>query len=126
ANYKPWTNSKLNLSAIKNHSQERINKNKSFNLIKESAERLKKQSDNTVRSLALQKYLAEEKRSEAEAKRYEEAKKEVPVLTVKRLQEDLQALGTDTAKVARNTEFLKSLKQDIYLEEAVEIITSDI
>ncbi len=126
ANFKPWTNSKLNLSAIKDHSQERINKNKSFNLIKESAERLKKQSDNTVRSLALQKYLAEEKRSEAEAKRYEEAKKEVPVLTVKRLQEDLQALGTDTAKVARNTEFLKSLKQDIYLEEAVEIITSDI
>lgn len=125
AKYTPWTNSKINISQIKSNSQARVEANKSFNLIEESAERLKKQSDNTVRSLALQKYLAEEKKAEAEAKRYEEAQKEVPVLTVKRLPEDLKALGTDTAKVARNKEFLKSLTQDIYLEEAVDIIAKD-
>ncbi|MBR0569288.1 carboxy terminal-processing peptidase [Microvirga sp. STS03] len=125
ANYKPWTNSKVSLSSVKSNSKERISKNESFKLIEESAERLKKQSDNTVRSLALTKYMEEEKRAEAEAKRYEAAQKQVPLLTVNRLAEDLKALGTDTAKVARNKEFLKSLKQDIYLEEAVEIITKD-
>ncbi|MEJ8756187.1 carboxy terminal-processing peptidase [Pontibacter sp. H259] len=126
ATYTPWTGAKLNLTQIQANSKARIGSNKSFNLIKESAERLKKQSDNTVRSLELNKYLAEEKRAEAEAKRYEAAQKEVPVLTVNRLPGDLQALGTDTAKVARNKEFLKSLKQDIYLEEAVEVIRKDL
>ncbi|WP_235941925.1 carboxy terminal-processing peptidase [Pontibacter fetidus] len=126
ANYKTWTNGKINLNEVQSHSRERISNNKSFALIKESAERLKKQSDNTVRSLSLKKYMEEEKQAEAEAKRYEAAQKEVPVLTVNRLAEDLKALGTDTAKVARNKEFLKSLKQDIYLEEAVEIITKDL
>ncbi|MBC5775416.1 carboxy terminal-processing peptidase [Pontibacter sp. KCTC 32443] len=126
ANYTPWSNAKLNINQIQAHSRERINTNKSFALIKESAERLKKQSDITVRSLELKKYMEEEKRAEAETKRYEAAQKEVPVLTVSRLPEDLKALGTDTAKVARNKEFLKSLKQDIYLEEAVEVINKDL
>ncbi|MBB6610879.1 carboxy terminal-processing peptidase [Pontibacter sp. Tf4] len=122
AKYTVWSDPKLNLTQIKEASKARISQNKSFNLIKESAERLKKQSENTVRSLALQKYMEEEKRAEAEAKRYEEAQKEVPVLTVNRLPQDLKELGPDTAKVARNKEFLKSLKQDIYLEEAVEVV----
>ncbi|NEM99357.1 carboxy terminal-processing peptidase [Pontibacter burrus] len=126
AKYTPWNNTKMNLAQIKSNSQARISSNKSFNLIEEGAQRLKKQADNTVRSLSLEKYLEEEKRAEEEAKRYEEAQKEVPVLTVSRLPEDLKALGTDTAKVARNNEFLKSLRKDIYLEEAVDVIVKDI
>ncbi|GAB3821282.1 hypothetical protein GCM10028895_23130 [Pontibacter rugosus] len=39
-----------------------------------------------------------------------------------RLQQDLKEVGTDSAKVARNKEFLKDLKQDVYVEEAVAII----
>ncbi len=122
ANYKPWPASKLNIPQIKADSRTRISTNDSFNLITKSAERLKKQADNTVRSLELNTYLAEEKQNEEEAKRYDEAQKLVPVLDVVRLQQDLQALGTDTAKVARNKEFLKSLQKDIYLEEAVAVI----
>ncbi|WP_266202796.1 carboxy terminal-processing peptidase [Pontibacter kalidii] len=126
AKYKPWNNGKLNLSQVKASSQQRVAQNESFGLIKESAERLKKQSDNTTRSLQLEKYLVEEKKAEAEAKRLEEAQKEVPVLNVKRLQQDLQALGGDTAKLARNKEFMKGLKQDVYVEEAVAIIQEDL
>src|SRR5690606_27008433 len=55
AKYKPWTSSKLNIAQIKKNSQTRIAQNKSFDLIKESGQRLKKQSDNTVRSLQLSK-----------------------------------------------------------------------
>ncbi len=126
AKYKPWNNGKLNISQVKSKSQQRVAKNESFDLIKQSAERLKRQSDNTTRSLQLEKYKAEEKKAAAEAKRLEEAQKEVPVLDVKRLQQDLQALGSDTAKLARNTEFLKGLKQDVYVEEAVAIIQEDL
>ena len=126
AKYKPWTNSKLNITQIQANSRQRIEQNKNFRLIKESAERLKRQSENTTRSLQLAKYVAEERKAEAEAKRYEEAQKEIPVLNVYRLPEDLQALGSDSAKVARNKEFLKSLKQDIYVEEAVAVIKNDL
>jgi len=126
ANYKPWSNTKLNIPQIKASSLAHIAQNNSFNLIEKSAERLKKQSDNTVRSLELNKYLAEEKQNEAEAKRYEEAQKEVPVLDVMRLPQDLQALGGDTAKVARSKEFLKSLQKDIYVEEAVSVIENNL
>jgi carboxyl-terminal processing protease len=126
ARYSPWTNSKLNISKVQANSKNRIARNKSFNLIEESATRLKKQSDTTVRSLSLEKYLAEERKAEEAAKRFEDAKKTVPVLDVTRLQQDLQALGNDTAKVARNKEFMKGLKQDVYVEEAVAIIQSDL
>ncbi|MEJ8802987.1 carboxy terminal-processing peptidase [Pontibacter sp. H249] len=126
ANYKTWMNNRLNVSKIQANSKNRISQNTSFNLIKESGERLKKQSENTARSLQFAKYLAEEKKAEAEAKRYEEAQKEVPVLKVDRLPQDLQAIGTDTAQVARNKEFLKSIRKDIYIEEAVAVIQTDL
>ncbi|MBC5993569.1 carboxy terminal-processing peptidase [Pontibacter cellulosilyticus] len=126
ASYKTWMNNKLNISKVQASSKNRIAQNKSFALIKESGERLKKQSENTVRSLQFEKYLAEEKKAEAEAKRYEEAQKEVPVLNVSRLPQDLKLIANDTAQVARNKEFLKSLRKDIYIEEAVAIIQNDL
>lgn len=126
AKYKSWNGGKLNVAQVKTNSQKRVAKNESFQLIKQSAERLKKQADNTTRSLQIEKYKAEEKKAEAEAKRLEEAQKQLPVLNVKRLQQDLQALGSDTAKLARNKEFIKSLEQDVYLEEAVAIIQEDL
>lgn len=126
ANYKPWKGNSPNLAQIKANSAKRIAQNENFKLIKESAQSLKKQSDSTVRSLQLTKYLEEEKKAEQVAKRYEEAQKNVPVLDVKRLSDELKALGSDTAKVARNNDFIKSLKKDVYVEEAVEVLRNEI
>ncbi|MHA6247089.1 carboxy terminal-processing peptidase [Pontibacter sp. CAU 1760] len=126
AKYKTWKNGAVNLQQIQANSKARVAQNNSFALIKESAERLKKQSDKTERSLQLEQYKAEQAQAEAITKRYEAAQKEIPVLDVARLQQDLQALSSDTAKVVRNKEFMKSLKQDVYLEEAVAIIKKDL
>jgi carboxyl-terminal processing protease len=126
ARYKPWTKSKLNISAIQANSKSRISSNESFKVIKQSGERLKKQSDITTRSLSLQKYMEEEKKNEAANKQMEDAQKNVPVLNVSRMKADLQAIAGDTAKVARNKDFMKSLQKDVYVEEAVAIIKNDI
>lgn len=126
ARYKPWTKTKLNLPAIQANSKSRISSNPSFKVIKESGERLKKQSDITTRSLNMAKYLAEENKSEAANKRMEDAQKNVPVLNVSRMKTDLQAISGDTAKLARNKDFMKSLQKDVYVEEAVAIIKNDI
>ncbi|MFD3002044.1 carboxy terminal-processing peptidase [Pontibacter toksunensis] len=126
AKYKPWAQGNLNLARVQTNSKNRVATDKNFNLIEESATRLKKQSDATERSLQLEQYQAEEAKAEAASKRFEAAKKTIPVLDVTRLQQDLQALGSDTAKVARSREFIKSLKQDVYVEEAVAIIQNDL
>lgn len=126
ARYKPWTKSKLNIPAIKANSKERTASSESFKVIKESGERLKKQSDITTRSLSLAKYLAEEKKSETANKQMEDAQKNIPVLSVSRLKTDLQTIAGDTAKMARNKDFMKSLQKDVYVEEAVAIIKNDI
>ncbi|QCR24615.1 carboxy terminal-processing peptidase [Pontibacter sp. SGAir0037] len=126
ARYSQWPNGKINISQIQANSKKRIASNKSFNLIKESGTRMKQQADNTVRSLNFKKYVEEEKKAEAESKRFDEAQKEVPVLDVYRLKQDLQAAATDTATAAKNKDFLKSLQKDIYVEEAVAIIKNDL
>ncbi len=126
AKYKPWTKSSINLSQVQANSKKRIAGNKSFEVIQASGVRMKKQSDNTSRSLNLKKYMEEDKKAEAESKRLEEAQKEVPVLDIYRMKQDLQAISSDTAKTARSKDFLKSLQKDIYVEEAVAIIKNDI
>ena len=126
ARYKPWTKSKLNLPAIQANSKSRIASHESFKVIKQSGERLKKQTDITTRSLSLQKYLEEERKNEAANKKMEDAQKNVPVLNVSRMKVDLQAIAGDTAKVARNKDFMKSLQKDVYVEEAVAIIKNDL
>ncbi|MHC2991260.1 carboxyl-terminal protease [Pontibacter sp. HJ8] len=126
ARYKPWTQNKLNIPAIQASSRDRIAKNESFQVIKESGERLKKQVDVTTRSLNMKKYMEEERKGEVANKQMEEAQKKVPVLSVSRMKTDLQAIAGDTAKVARSKDFVKSLQKDVYVEEAVAIIQDDI
>ena len=126
ARYSSWKDGKLNLQQVKVNSKNRVAQDKNFTLIEESAKRLKEQSDKTERSLQLATYMAEEAKAEAVAKRFEAAQKEIPVLDVIRLKQDLQEIGSDTSKVARSKEFVKSLKQDVYVEEAVAIIENDL
>ncbi|SIT94762.1 carboxy terminal-processing peptidase [Pontibacter indicus] len=126
ARYKPWTRTKLNIPAIQASSKGRVSGNESFKVIQQSGERLKKLADNTSRSLSLKKYLEEEKKSETANKQLEDAQKNIPVLNVARLKTDLQTIAGDTAKMARNKDFLKSLQKDVYVEEAVAIIKNDI
>ncbi|MBX0332806.1 carboxy terminal-processing peptidase [Pontibacter sp. HSC-14F20] len=126
ARYKTWTRTKLNIPAIQASSKGRIADIESFKIIQQSGERLKKQVDNTSRSLSLKKYMEEEKKSETANKQLEDAQKNIPVLNVSRLKTDLQTLAGDTAKMARNKDFLRSLQKDVYVEEAVAIIKNDI
>ncbi|MCP2043546.1 carboxyl-terminal processing protease [Pontibacter sp. HSC-36F09] len=126
ARYKPWSRAKLNIPAIQASSKSRVSGNESFKIIQQSGERLKKQVDITSRSLSLKKYMEEDKKSEVANKQLEDAQKNIPVLNVSRLKTDLQTLAGDTAKMARNKDFLKSLQKDVYVEEAVAIIKNDI
>jgi carboxyl-terminal processing protease len=91
-------------------------------MITELAQKMKKQSDMTNRSLKLETFLAESKNSKADAKKYDDLEKSAPNLDIASLKVDLDRLGADTTKQNIAATFVKNLKKDIYLTEATSII----
>lgn len=120
ADYSNWKYS-LNLDPIKNASMARINSSASFTQIKKSAEWLAKQNDK-VYNLQLNKYQAEQKQIKDAVKQLETASKIQNALNVEALQEDLKKYSYDTGKSERFNLWLKNLKTDIYLNEAVNVV----
>lgn len=121
ADYSNWKYS-LNLDPIKNASLARINSSPSFTQIKKSAEWLAKQNDK-VYNLQLSKYQAEQKQIKDAVKQLETASKIQNALNVEALQEDLKKYSYDTGKSERFNLWLKNLKTDIYLNEAVNVVS---
>lgn len=120
AEYSNWKYS-LNLDPIKNASLARINSSPSFTQIKKSAEWLAKQNDK-VYNLQLNKYQADQKQIKDAVKQLETASKIQNALNIEALQEDLKKYSYDTGKSERFNLWLKNLKTDIYLNEAVNVV----
>jgi carboxyl-terminal processing protease len=122
ATYNTWKLHPLNMDKLRKNSEARSKENESFRLLAEEAKRLKKQKDETLVTLNLAKYNEEEKKLEAEGKKYEVLDKEIPALGVVSLTEDLKAMASDSSKIAREKDFQKRLKKDAQLLEAANVI----
>lgn len=103
-------------------SSERVKNNKTFGLIREDAKRLKQQRDDTVVSLEYEAYTASRKARTAASEKYKDILKPIEGLSVKNLEIDLDDINSDESKVARNDEWIKNVKKDIYIEEALHIL----
>ena len=121
ASYDVWSKP-VPAAKIKAASQARVAKNAEFRTIDDIAKRLKKQSDNTVRSLKLADYQQEQAVSKADNKRYEDIEKTLPALDIHQLAVDRAVIAKDSVQVARADSFTKRLKKDVYLQEAVNIV----
>ncbi len=121
ARVQPWNN-QPNLAKLKGNSNARVSNNASFKMITDLAQKMKKQSDMTNRSLKLDNFLAESKKSKADSKKYEDLQKSSPMLNIESLKVDLDKLGADTTKQNIAKTFVKNLKKDIYLNEATNIL----
>jgi len=121
ADYQPWSNP-VPVGKVKASSQARVTKNEEFRIIDEIARRLKKQSDNTLRSLKLADYQKEQAANKADNKRFEEVEKGLPELTIRQIKSDRAQIQSDTVQIARADTFLKKLKKDVYLQEAVNVV----
>ncbi len=120
ADYSNWKYS-LNLEPIKKASLSRINSSPAFSQIRKSAEWLAKQNDKTYH-LQLSKYLEEQKQIKDVVKQLDAAGKIEKALNVEALQDDLKKYAYDTGKSERFNLWLKNLKTDIYLNEAVNVV----
>ncbi len=119
--YQSWKPN-FSIDKLKGSSVDRIKSNKGFALLDEAAKRLKNQKDNTIVSLNMEKYALEQKKYKAESKKLEDLNKEIEGLEVNNLKVDAAVMESDTVKIAKNKEWVKNIKKDIYLNETLAII----
>ena len=113
---------KYDIEKLKALSAKRVEDQQSFSLISQQADELKKDFDNTIVSLSMEKYKAEQKKQKDEKKVFDDIQKNLTGLSISNLAADLEHINSDSTFTARNTELLKSLKKDIYLNEASQVM----
>jgi carboxyl-terminal processing protease len=91
--------------------------------IGDEALNLKKQHDETLEPLNLDKFRKQEKELQDEIKRLDALSKKENGLKIHSLVIDEQAMKGDTAKMARNSNWIKELSKDLSLKEAVQTIS---
>ena len=121
ADYNNWKYS-LNLDPIKKASFERIRNSEPFNLIRTNAEWLAKQNDK-IYTLNLKKYQAEQTQIKETVKKMDSLGKLSRELTVEPLEEDVKKYEYDTGKSERFKQWIRNLRSDIYLDEAVKVVS---
>ncbi len=120
ADYKSWAGT--DISKLKLQSSARIKKNSSFELVKEQAEFFKRKKDDTKYSLNLKKFREEEKSLLAKSKKFEAIRTDIKNFDTELLQEDLNRILQDTAKVTKEKKWAQSLKKDVHLFETANIL----
>ena len=121
ADYAVWK-SPVDMNTIKTLSASRVNNSTSFNLIKTKTEWLSKQNDKEY-SLQLEKFRAEKKLISATYKELEALNKLPKELNVRTIKGEEEKFASDKSKDDRFKAWQKNLKNDIYLDEAVNVVS---
>ncbi len=111
------------LKGLAAKSAARVDKHETFSLIREEARRLKKQRDDNELALDYGSYKAERELRKEESKKYKEILQPIEDMTITNLEVDLEDIKSDESKEARNEEWLKNMQKDVYIEEALYILS---
>ena len=120
ADYNPWKPG-YDYKEIENASASRVKNNAAFNLIKDKTEWLAKQDDKEY-PLKLDKYREERKAISANSKQLETLNKLSKELIVSPLGGEENKFVNDKSKEDRFKAWVKTLKNDIWLNEAVNVV----
>ncbi|MCX8080035.1 MAG: carboxy terminal-processing peptidase [Bacteroidia bacterium] len=107
---------------IKQQSLTRISKNKGFRMLEDWAKETKKNRDEAKVPLELKKFRDLQAKNREKTKKFNDIKAENSHIACIFLPEDEQRLKSDTARYNREKKWLKNLKEDLYLNESVEIV----
>ena len=119
ADYKLWT-SNYSTDRVVASSNEQVKNNVSFKKMRDKIDSIDKESDRAF-SLNLIKYQLSQKQLKTRYKQLEDLLKLSTPLNVKNIELDYAKLSTDKDKTEKNKRFLNTLKEDIYIDEAVKI-----
>jgi carboxyl-terminal processing protease len=118
--YSNW-NAGYDLKTIQQLSNLRLENDKTFKLIKENTEWLGKQNDKQY-SLQLDKYRKEQKAVRATFTQNEALIKLKDEINVTALPNEENKWANDQSKQDRFNQWLKGLRKDIYLDQAVKVV----
>jgi len=120
ATYNNWS-AGYDLKVIQQLSNQRLEHDQTFKLIRESADWLAKQNDKTF-PLQLDKYKKEQKQIRATFQQLESLMKLKEEINVTALPNEENRWANDVAKQERFNQWLKNLRKDIYLDQAVKVV----
>ena len=120
ATYNNW-NAGYDLKVIQQMSNQRLEHDQTFKLIRDNADWLAKQNDKTF-PLQLDKYRKEQKQIRATFTQLESLMKLKEDMNVSALPNEENRYANDTNKQERFNQWLKNLRKDIYLDQAVKVV----
>jgi carboxyl-terminal processing protease len=120
ASYNNWQPG-YDLRTIQNLSNQRLEQDQTFKMIHETTEWLSQQNDKKY-SLNLDKYRKERSAIQASIKQLEGLMKLKQEIDVAALPKEVDRWSDDLSKKERFAQWLKNLKQDIYLNQAVKVV----
>lgn len=121
AAFTPWFNP-VNVDALRKNSEKRLSSSPAFKLLSENLATLKRLEKQEEYSLNIQTYKTEQKTNTAALKKYDAVNDKVKELNITSIKADLDKLGGDSSKIARNKDWIKVRSKDIYLDEAVNVM----
>lgn len=121
ADYAPWT-SPVDVPYLKERSEARTSRSEAFKMIDANIAAMKRIDKQKETPLNLSRYIALQDANTAELKKVDTVKKLVAPLDISNLSVDLPAIQTDSMKISRNRELLRSYRTDPYLNEAVHVM----
>lgn len=119
ANYVLFKN---NFTPIIENSKKRVANNTQFKLLDESAKWVKQQQDINDFSLQYDEYIKNSEKMEAQSKKFNVLKDYKNDLVFKSLPYDEKIAQKDTVHLNKRKRWFKSLNNDVYVEEAVNVL----
>jgi carboxyl-terminal processing protease len=110
------------LRNLKTASSDRVKSSEEFQKVLEQARFTKESSEKTEYPLSLEKFREQRKTTEVRAEKFEDMFTEIKGLKVRNLDEDIPNIKIDESKEAMNDEWLKGIRKDIYIEEALHVM----
>ena len=122
AKFKPW-NGYVDYDEVIQASKERMSNNEQLKLIDENARWIKTQSDENDFSLNYEIYASEEEKKEEALRKFDSLRSYNTNLTYYSLPEEEKMLQNDTILKEKRDRWHRSLSQDVYLEEAINVLS---
>lgn len=116
-----WAGS-FDIAKLRALSAQRVSASKPFDLVKENAKRLKKLEEENIVFLNEAKFKKQQDENIALSKKMEELDKLTTLLDIDNLTKDKPVISADTARSERNKNWIRLLKKDITLAEAVNVL----
>lgn len=118
ARYDQWLGRDIPTDMLVKASRERVGSKEFFGLISERSEKMRIEQERGTRSLNWRDAMTEQEELDAEAERMEKAMPELAHLNIQGLPVDMES----EARKAIVEEFVKGLKKDAYVDEAISIL----